>query len=105
MTIEKLEKAWGVDRGAVLDILERLDAEKWAGGETLNCITHAGTIDNDSTADMCYGHTGYWISDGENIAIVTNGDPLWSSLDDENACIDAGLLPGEASEMLRGKEI
>jgi hypothetical protein len=103
--IERLSKAWAVDREAAKDILARLDAKKWAGGESITAITHAGTIDSDITADKFHGHTGFWISDGEYIALVTNGDPVWSSLEDEDACLDAGLQWGEAAEMLQGYEV
>jgi hypothetical protein len=103
--ITKLANKWGVSEDACRDILRALDAQKWLGGETLESITHAGVIDNDSTADKLSGHTGYWISDGEHIALVTNGDPVWSTLNDEDACRDAGLQWGEPEEMLAGHEL
>lgn len=102
---EKLMKVWGVNEEAVNDILRALDAKEWLGGETLNGITHAGIIDDDSTSDKRHGHTGYWISDGEHIALVTNGDPVWSTLADEEACLDAGLNWGDPSDMLKGHEV
>ena len=102
MIIEKLSTAWGISEEAVRDVLKALDAKAWCGGETLASITHAGTIDNDLTSDKRHGHTGYWISDSENLAYVTNGNPMWSTLSDEDACLDAGLNWGEPEEMLEG---
>lgn len=103
-TIEKLAAKWGVDADAVDEILNRMDIKRWLGGETLDSISHADTIDDGAT-DMTYGHNGYWVSDGENIAIITNGDPLWSTLTDEDACSDAGLFWGDLADMLEGHEI
>ena len=102
-TIEDLGRVWDVNREDVLDILERMDALRWAGGEGIASVTHAGTIDTGHS-DMLHGHNGYWISDGEYIALITNGDPVWSTLDDEDACLDAGLVWGDPGEMLAGFE-
>jgi len=92
---KKLAEAWGVKEIDVDIILSALDAKRWLGGDTLAAITHAGSYDNSSTDKMC-GHTGFWVSDGEYLAVSRNGgDPIWTTLGDEDTCTLAGLTFGE----------
>ena len=84
-TYNKLEAEWGTDEEDTGRILDSLDAHKWAGGETLDIITYAGTIDNGHSDKMA-GHNGYWIaSDDGMISHVTNGDAIWCEWDEETA--------------------
>lgn len=104
LIINKLSEKWGVDYDAAEDICKRLDVEKWLGGEPWDSITHAGTIDNYHS-DMFYGHNGYWVSDGEYLAFMTNGDPMWTSLGNEDAVLGCGLDWDEKETLLFGYEI
>ena len=98
----RLSLAWDVPTDDVTTILTALGVPRWLGGETIDSITHAGCFNHAFiTDDKFCGHTGYWISNGETIAVVTNGDPLWSSLDDEDACTMAGLSWGETADMIK----
>ena len=104
---EKLAKKWDVDYYDAERILHALDAKKWTGGEGLASITHAGTIDHGYT-DMIAGHNGYWIADSDSNAIcyVTNGDPVWTSFDDEDALIECDLdYDGNGKVDFEGHEI
>lgn len=102
--IAKLMDAWGLTEANTRDVLTKLDAKRWLGGDNLSAITHAGIIDNDSTADKMHGHTGFWfgiIADGEeNIAFVTNGDPVWDTWC-ESVANDIGVIWGDASDELK----
>lgn len=101
---EKLARKWGLSLEDADRVLIALRAKKWAGGEVLACITHAGVIDNGSS-DMIGGHNGYWISNGEQYAMVTNSDPIWGDWD-EDAALTCGLdWYGSIAEMLIRHEI
>jgi len=104
LIINKLSGKWGIDYSAAEDVCKRLDVEKWLGGEPWESITHAATIDSDHS-DVLHGHNGYWVSDGEHLAFVTNGDPVWTSLDDEDAILDCGLEWDEPEQILLGYEL
>lgn len=101
----RLSLAWDVSLDDVVTILIALNVKGWLGGESIERVTHAGWFNDNLTNDKLCGHTGYWISDGEYIALVSNGDPVWSSLNDEDACTAAGLVWGEPATMLKRYEI
>lgn len=94
MIKEKLSKAWGISVDDVKDVLEALDAYAWADGGKLDIITHAGFVD-EGRNNKFFGHDGYWISDGNYIALVNNGEAVWGRVDDENVCLESGLRFGE----------
>jgi hypothetical protein len=97
--VDKLRRAWGIKQHEVEDVLSMLDAYRWCGDEGLSCITHAGTIDNDSTQDVFAGHTGYWISNGNEVAYVTNGDPYFGDISDDDVQADTGLMSLDGYEL------
>lgn len=101
----RLSLAWDVSPDDVSTILAALNVKGWLGGESIDRLTHAGWFNDSLTDDKLCGHTGYWISDGEYIALVSNGDPVWSSLNDEDACTTAGLVWDEPATMLKRYEI
>jgi len=84
-TYNKLQAEWGTDEEDTGRILDSLDAYTWAGGDTLDVIAYAGTIDNGHS-DMIAGHNGYWIATSDGmISHVTNGDSTWCEWDEETA--------------------
>lgn len=103
--IDRLAAHWGLAPEEATDVLQRLDAVRWAGGEGLDCITHAGTIDTGHS-DMMHGHNGYWIADATtgNVCSVTNGDAVWDDWTEDTA-IEIGEMWGDMAEMLTGSKI
>lgn len=90
--------------GCCDDILDRLNAFRWVGGETLSCIKYAGTIDNGDE-NKIHGHNGYWIATEDGcIAYITNGDPVWADWS-EDVAGDCGLVWGDFVEAMIGHEV
>ena len=85
----KLAEKFEVEEHQVQDVLDLLDYKRNSGGEE---PTHAGVVDDDDSSDKFHGHTGYWMAWGRDAIGVTNGDIVYFSLDDEEACMEFQIV-------------
>ena len=98
-----LAESFRVKEVEVEGILDCLDAVKWLGGETIEAIVYAGTIDNGDSNFMA-GHNGFFVATDEYICYTTNGDPVWAEWSEDTAN-DINVEWGAISESLSDYKI
>jgi hypothetical protein len=83
--IIKIAKCWDVTNEAAKDIIERMQMSDGEHATLLSNYGYAGVIDDDTTQDKLWGHTGYWLArkndevgGGGYVRFITNSDPMES---------------------------